>query len=102
MTDNSVVVALVMVVGMVLVGGALVLVPRVWHRPTAVPGAAAPASDGHDAFDALDSTDAVMRALTLVQRRYAVLVREHDAVIARNRELEDENLRLALLLERHR
>lgn len=76
------------IVALVVVMSAYVL-PRARRKPGPVAGALP-----EEMAVTIASSDAVMRALKLVQQQYAALVRQHDAAQARIRDLEDEVERL--------
>lgn len=81
--DTNVAIAVVMLVGVILVAAAFVVFGLRRRVPPVPP------LDG-EPVGVADSLDSVMRALTLVQHRYAALVRLYDDTQTRLRETEVE------------
>lgn len=84
MDRNQTIAVLLLFAALLAVGGSVVFLPhRRRPRQAPAPGAELPAADA-------ESTDSVMRALTLVQHRYAALVRLYDETQTRLRDTEIE------------
>lgn len=89
MDRTQAVVTIAMLLAAIVVVVLLAVLAQQRRRPAPLP--ADPAADPAVTDE---SVDAVMRALALVQHRYAALARQYDAGQARIRELEDDNARL--------
>lgn len=83
--DGNLIIAIAMLVGLILaLATFIVFPPRRRKRVSAPPPA------GQEPAAVAESMDSVMRALALVQRRYAALVRLYDETQTELRETEAE------------